>query len=140
MKTKVCPECGHWNGEHHQNCPEKPEEREVENSTLTKMNTYKQIPAEMRKHGCNMKLVSRVGDVAIYRKSAGFEVLVVRRHDGRTIPATADNPERIIEPAEYLPSDEEFGRFGWYYIGPDALELAEAKQAEVNSRPKAKAA
>lgn len=22
MKAKVCPECGHWDGAHHQNCPE----------------------------------------------------------------------------------------------------------------------
>lgn len=29
MKPKICPECGHWNGGHHQNCPERQEEPEV---------------------------------------------------------------------------------------------------------------
>jgi hypothetical protein len=28
MKPKICPECGHWDGQHHQNCPEMPDDPE----------------------------------------------------------------------------------------------------------------
>lgn len=45
----------------------------------------------------------------------------MRRHDGRVIAGIS------TEPAEYLPSDAEFGRLGWYFIGPNARELAETK-------------
>ena len=34
MKAKVCPECGHWNGEHHQNCPEKAFEKAIEEADV----------------------------------------------------------------------------------------------------------
>lgn len=82
---------------------------------------YRPIPSELKRQGYVMRLVKREGDVSIYSKSAGFEVLRVRRHDGRMIGET------VVEPAEYLPSDEEFGTKGWYFIGPNARELAETK-------------
>ncbi len=82
---------------------------------------YRPAPIVVKRQGYTMRQVWREGDLAIYSKSAGFEVVRIRRHDGRTIGGN------YMEPAEFLPCDEDFGRLGWYFIGPNARQHAEAK-------------
>ena len=38
-----------------------------------------------------------------------YEVMIVRRHNGFSVGG------RRVEASEYLPRDEDFGHYGWYY-------------------------
>ena len=74
--------------------------------------------------------VKRVGDIAIYKKTAlkgpirssdhaaGFEVIRIGRHNGYTIAGST------IEPAETYPSDSQWGIAGFTY---KELDKAEAR-------------
>lgn len=85
------------------------------------------LPLEMKKHGFLMKQIKRSEKTAMYSKAGGFEVMVVRKHDGYKIGDT------IVEPAEFLPGDEDFGRLGWYFSGPNAVQDAENKYKELEN-------
>jgi hypothetical protein len=85
----------------------------------------KTLPQEWTRKGYVSRIIQRQKDVVLIQlgKAECFEVCVVRRHQGRTLPDGG-----TIEPGEYLPSDEEFGRLGWYYPNRDR---ALAKFSEV---------
>lgn len=86
---------------------------------------YKQIPAEFKHRGWIAKLVKRTKNVAMYSKAGGYEVMKIRRHEGYEI---ANNK---YPPSEFLPSDAEWGKFGWYYAGPNAKRDADKKFNEL---------
>ena len=84
---------------------------------MTTLTTY-------ARNGHDFTLHSRVGDVAIFRgrsrtnSSETWEVIRVQRHNGRDIAG------RWCEPAEYPPSNEQWGAKGWTCVG---LEQALAR-------------
>lgn len=83
------------------------------------------LPTEMKNHGYSMKQIKRTDKIAMYSKCGGYEVVVIQKHNGYEIKGIK------IEPAEYLPKDEDFGVKGWYFGGPDAREDAEKKYREL---------
>lgn len=67
-----------------------------------------------RKNSYGFKLVKREDDVAIYSQHepttdeiVAYEVFIVRRHDGLNFGGVK------TEPAEYGPSNEEWGSYGY---------------------------
>jgi len=84
------------------------------------------LPLEMKKHGFNMRQIKRTENSVIYSKAGGYEVMVVRKHNGYELGG------QKVEPAEFLPNNEEFGRLGWYFSGPSAIENAEIKYQEIS--------
>jgi hypothetical protein len=89
------------------------------------MKSIKKLATEIKNHGYLMRQIKRTEKSAIYSKCGGYEVVVIQRHDGYEIKGN------WVEPAEYLPKDEDFGTKGWYFGGPDALQHAEKKFAEI---------
>jgi hypothetical protein len=85
----------------------------------------KLLPIEMKNHGYSMKQIKRTDKVAMYSKCGGYEVVLVQKHNGYEIKGIK------IDPAEYLPKDEDFGTKGWYYGGPNGREDAEKKFREL---------
>ena len=81
----------------------------------------KQLPIEIKNHGYSMKQIKRTDKVAMYSKCGGYEVVLIQKHNGYEIKGIK------MEPAEYLPRDEDFGWKGWYYGGPNARADAEKK-------------
>jgi hypothetical protein len=95
------------------------------------------IPNTFRHHGWNYKLVRRTAHVAIYSqsmhpdlpdngKAAAYEIARIRTREAATI--TMGGVTREVQAGEYLPTDREWGRFGW--TAP-TLERAEQKAIEV---------
>jgi len=78
---------------------------------------YKPLATETVKNGFRFRQLVREGDVAIFHKvglkphehDAGFEVVMVGRHDGYVLAGTQ------IEPAETMPSSSQWGSRGWTY-------------------------
>jgi hypothetical protein len=93
-------------------------------ATIFKMN-FKPLPEELTNHGYKMKMIKRTDLVAMYSKCGGFEVVAVQRHNGYDIKGVK------VEPAEYLPKDEDFGTKGWYFSGPNCRDTAEKKFEEL---------
>jgi len=84
----------------------------------------KTAPITFRKNGWTYLQLERVGDVALYNQGGGsaYEVVVIRRHSGFVVSG------KRVEPAEYLPSNEDWGIYGWTL---HTLEEAKAKMAVV---------
>lgn len=78
---------------------------------------YKPLEKEFTKNKFRLKQLVREGDVAIFHKvgldpqphDAGFEVVVIGRHNGYEIAGNK------IEPSECYPSNEQWGTKGWSY-------------------------
>jgi hypothetical protein len=75
---------------------------------------YKPLKTQFKRKGLSYDLVKREGDKAIFsvkngKKTYGYEVIIIRRHNGYTLAGN------YIEPAETYPSDSEWGVFGWTY-------------------------
>lgn len=98
----------------------------------------KPLPKEIVWKGFALTQIAREGDVAIYRQRdvgsafkgphVSYEVIVVQRHNGRTIFGK-DYP-----PSEYYPSTEQWGTAGWTISGmgdEENLKAARAKMREV---------
>jgi len=72
------------------------------------------------KNGYNFTIVSRDGDIAIFHgksaksESESWEVIRIQSHDGRVI-----NGQSFL-PAEYGPSNEQFGSKGWSMPSEDS--------------------
>jgi len=79
------------------------------------------LPLTLKNHGHLMRQVKRTASVAMYTKGGGFEVIRIRIYPGGIMFG------QQVEAHEVYPGDEMFGSFGWYYIGPKARELANAK-------------
>lgn len=83
--------------------------------------TYKPLEPFFNKWGFDHDLIRREGDIAIYHKAAvkgaihpvpfdaGFEVVVITRHDGYEMAGVK------FEPAEQYPGNEAWGTRGWTY-------------------------
>jgi hypothetical protein len=82
---------------------------------------YKPLEQEIKRNGFLHRILKREGDIAIVHKvglaggvhhkthDAGFEVIVIGRHDGYELGGNK------IEPAETFPSPEQWGTRGWTY-------------------------
>ena len=83
------------------------------------------LPAQWTRNGLVSRVIKRTGDVVMVQlgKADCYEVAIVQRHNGRTLPNGV-----ILPPAEHMPSTEEFGRKGWYY--PDR-DMANAKYRDL---------
>jgi len=75
---------------------------------------------EYKRNGFTWQLVTRKGNAAIFQSQYGFEVIQIQSHNGRTIGGN------YCEPAEYPPSNEQWGSKGWTYR-IDQLEEAKIK-------------
>jgi hypothetical protein len=85
---------------------------------------------EYSKNGYNFTLHSRDGDVAIFHgratqsESESWEVIRIQSHNGREIQG------KYFEPAEYPPSNEQFGRLGWSMPSEESARVKMAKVIE----------
>lgn len=67
------------------------------------------------KNGHEFDLYARIGNLAIFHgksikgKSETWEVIHIQSHDGRAVHCT------FYEPAEYPPSNEQWGTKGWTF-------------------------
>ena len=74
---------------------------------------------EYSKNGHKFTLYARSGDLAIFhgRRTGGqsetWEVIHIQSHNGREIAGN------FCEPAEYPPSNEQWGSKGWSYTNPE---------------------
>jgi len=79
---------------------------------------------EYKRNGLTWQLLTRKGNAAIFQSRYGYEVIVIQSHNGRTIAGN------YCEPAEYPPSNEQWGSKGWSYR-TDQLWQAEIKLADL---------
>jgi len=77
---------------------------------------YKPLPIPYSKNGFEHTQLFREGDIAIFHKvhlnprfDAGFETVIISRHDGYEMAGV------MIEPAECYPSPEMWGTRGWTF-------------------------
>ena len=63
------------------------------------------------KGGHHFTIIDRIGDIALAQSggTVGFEVFEVQSHDGREIMG------KYFPPAEYVPSNEQWGAKGWSF-------------------------
>lgn len=92
----------------------------------------KKIPNSFKLGGYSFTLLRRAGDVALFKKTKpgvtpSYEVVIVRRHVGRTIAGIA------IQPAEYMPSSDEWGRYGWTDASLEAATRRFEEQLQCHS-------
>jgi hypothetical protein len=87
----------------------------------------KPIELTFTKSQWHFEQLSRVGDIAIYkRKKNGdphYEVVRIRRHNGFKLPTG-----EMTEPAEYYPGDNAWGTDGFTFV---RLDVAQAMQAQM---------
>jgi hypothetical protein len=84
-----------------------------------------------KRNGLSWQITTRQGNAAIFQSQYGFEVIQIQSHNGRTIPAKDEKPETYCEPAEYPPSNEQWGSKGWTFR-LDQLEDAKIKLKEIS--------
>lgn len=95
---------------------------------------YKRLERHFHRGQFSFKQLVRQGDVMIYSQSwrgcsepsIAFEVICVRRHNGKEIKG------QWVEPSEFYPSSSEWGKYGFTFTDKDA---AFAKLGEVSGRP-----
>lgn len=86
------------------------------------------VEAEFTKHRRKRTLIRRSGNVCMYQvDNAGIEVVVLRVSKPCVFPNGTEVPWR-----ETLPSDEDFGRYGWYF-GDGEEESARRKYNELTA-------
>ena len=70
----------------------------------------KKLTQYRSRNGYHWNIIERTGDIALaYGGSIGFEVFEVQSHDGREIGG------KWCEPAEYAPSNEQWGTKGFSF-------------------------
>jgi hypothetical protein len=92
---------------------------------------YRALERDFRRGQFNYHLFVRHQNVAIYSQawqgssepSIAFEVICVRRHNGKEIKG------QWVEPSEFYPSSSEWGKYGFTFTDKDA---AFAKLGEVS--------
>ncbi len=86
------------------------------------------IPQSYQKHSYTFELIERGPKAALYRQihktgvPVAFEVVKVRTRGESTFERAG--LKTVVEAGEYLPSTEEWGRFGWTYSGSGAESRA----------------
>lgn len=91
--------------------------------------THKPLGEHVEVGGFALDLVKREGDLAIFKKErikkpwcdhyqAGFEVVIIKRHNGFTYPGGV-----YIEPAETYPCNSLWGMLGWTCADLDEAEI-----------------
>lgn len=89
------------------------------NKTATSDGT---LPGQLRHDGFDLRLVKRVGRVALYEKTKGeytcWEIILVRKRSGRLLPTGKFLPAR-----ECYPASSDWGIRGW-----TAMTLTRAKK------------
>jgi len=78
---------------------------------------------QYKRNGFTFNQVDRVGDIAYFvgvgkEGETTHEVIVVQSHDGREINGVS------YPPAEYPPSNEQWGRKGWTFSTPLQARIA----------------
>lgn len=77
------------------------------------------VLTEYTKNGHRFTQYCRAGNLAIFHgraikgKSETWEVIHIQSHNGREIG------EKFFEPAEFPPSNEQWGRLAWTFTNPD---------------------
>lgn len=86
---------------------------------------------EYQKNGYQFRIIERIGNYAIAQgdkdgcASPTFEVIAIQSHDGMSIAG------KQIEPAEYAPSNAQWGSQGWTYQN---MEQAKEKLEELTNQ------
>ena len=62
-----------------------------------------------KKNGIDWNVIKRINNIAVAESQRGYEVIIIQSHNGRTIAGN------YCEPAEYPPSNEQWGSKGWSY-------------------------
>ena len=88
---------------------------------MTNTNEMKTL-TQYKKNGIDWQITSRAGNIAMATSERGYEVIIIQSHNGRTIACN------YCEPAEYPPSNEQWGSKGWSYT---ILADAENKYSEL---------
>jgi len=76
------------------------------------MNTPKPL-AQYKKNGFQWELVTRQSDVGLFQHRSQYEVILIQSHNGREIAGVN------FPPAEYPPSNEQWGSKGWSFSNID---------------------
>lgn len=96
----------------------------------------KKLQRYTSKGGYTFNVIDRVGDVALAKScpSVGFEVFHVQSHNGRGFAG------KWFEPAEYAPSNEQFGEKGWSFrnevAAREKFNLLVSQFAAITENPK----
>lgn len=87
----------------------------------------KQLKSYKSRQGYDWVVTDRIGNIALAQSggSVGFEVFEVQSHNGREIGG------KWCEPAEYAPSNEQWGSKGWSF---KSEELARKRFHELCSQ------
>lgn len=101
----------------------------------TKGIKYKILPTTFEGRGphkgWDFVQIKREEDIAMYVRQdvetqiIYYEVIIVQRHDGRTMPGNIR-----VSPSEFMPSDNMFGLYGWCY-NETMQDKAESKFKEL---------
>jgi len=108
-------------------------------STSKRADYYKPLETHFQRGKFNYKQIAREKDVAIFEQAwrgssepdISWEVVVIRRHGGRTIKG------HWVEPSEFYPSSSEWGKYGFTFPNGDKawdkfLKLRSNNRREVN--------
>jgi len=108
-------------------------------STSKRADYYKPLETHFQRGKFNYKQIAREKDVAIFEQAwrgssepdICWEVVVIRRHGGRTIKG------HWVEPSEFYPSSSEWGKYGFTFPNGDKawdkfLKLRSNNRREVN--------
>ena len=75
------------------------------------------LETEFKKFGESFKMLERTGNIAIFKRDSGYEVVKIRVRTkdsyiaGKLISSAGD---------EYYPSNEDFGAYGWCHVEHEA--------------------
>lgn len=86
---------------------------------------------EYKRNGYHWKIMSRIGNAAIFYCKHGFEAILIQSHNGREIMG------KHCEPSEYPPSNEQWGSKGFSYplSQLSAADLKLEQLANNNKKP-----
>jgi hypothetical protein len=91
-------------------------------STSKQAAYYKPLDPHFQRGEFNYKQIVREKEVAIFEQtwrgcsqpSVSWEVVVIRRHNGKTIKG------HLVAPSEFYPSSTEWGKYGFTFSDKDA--------------------
>lgn len=94
----------------------------------------KKLPNEWTRIGLLSRVIQRTGNIVMVQlgKAECYEVAIVQSHKGYKLPGG----NGWAEAAEYMPSNEQFGRLGWYFMAKDKADAKFAELVEASGKPK----